>query len=53
MVKMNIFHAVRHGVSSISIKQPRSGCFVSHTSRSDLATVARAYRIIYKFIYNV
>ena len=37
MVKMNIFNAARHEVPSISIKQPLCGCFIRHTSRSDLS----------------
>ena len=45
MVKMNIFHASRHGVPSISIKQPRSASFSRHTPRSDLASVARKCQI--------
>ena len=38
MVKMRI-SLQRGTVPSISIKQPRSGCFMRHTSRSDLASV--------------
>ena len=41
MVKKNIFNAGKHGVTSISIKQPRSGFFMRHTSRSDIEGVAR------------
>ena len=30
-------------MTNVSIKQPQSGCFMPHTSRSDLASVARYY----------
>ena len=40
MAEMNLFLRARHEVPSITLKQLLHGCFMLHTSQSELASVA-------------
>ena len=53
MVKMNINLTARHKVPSMSIKQPQSGCFMRHTSQTDLASKSLVYTDIYSQLHSV